>query len=352
MINFYPGPSRVYDSVPHHVAEAHTQGILSINHRSEEFMSLAYDCKAVIREKLSIPESFEIFFVSSATECWEIISQEYEGNSYHFYNGSFGEKWFEAAKKLKKGVIGYKFDHNKELRLGELDLSIESGTICITQNETSNGTAVSNKRLSKIRKKYPDHLIAIDATSSLAGKYLQFENGDLWFASVQKCFGLPAGLALMICSPKAVNRSLSEGENRHYNSLSGIIKNGRTNQTTHTPNVLAIYLLLKTLLERQEISKIDNQLNNRFEQIEALIGDKQQLHHLITNKKVKSETVLVYTGEQIVIEGLKRKAKENNIVLGNGYGEWKERTIRIANFPAILNKEMNKLLTFLDRNIS
>ena len=41
MISFYPGPSRIHDEVPRYVKDASTEGILSMNHRSDEFMKMS-----------------------------------------------------------------------------------------------------------------------------------------------------------------------------------------------------------------------------------------------------------------------------------------------------------------------
>ena len=41
MISFYPGPSRVYDEIPLYVKDAFKAGIMSINHRSDEFVQVA-----------------------------------------------------------------------------------------------------------------------------------------------------------------------------------------------------------------------------------------------------------------------------------------------------------------------
>jgi phosphoserine aminotransferase len=68
---------------------------------------------------------------------------------------------------------------------------------------------------------------------------------------------------------------------------------------------------------------------------------------LITNKKVRSETVIAIKGTVDEILILKQKAKKNNIILGNGYGIWKDTTFRIANFQAIEDWEFDKLKTLL-----
>lgn len=350
MISFYPGPSRVDQKIPLYVREAYDRGILSINHRSETFVKMYSQTIDLLKEKLNIPADYSILFTSSATECWEIIAQSLiETNSYHFYNGAFGKKWFEYTKKLKPAAIGYEFDIENELKTGELDLSSEPGVICITQNETSNGTQVENSRIAKLRKKYPNHLIAVDATSSMAGIQLDFLQADVWYASVQKCFGLPAGLGVMVCSPAAVEAAKKLNEKKHYNSLSFMIEMMEMRQTTLTPNVLGIYLLMRVMNKRKPIDKIEKKLHKRLKQYEELFDGNDKYTFLVENKKVRSETVVVIKGSKEDIEEIKEKAQDKGIVLGNGYGEYKESTFRIANFPALEKLEIKKLTKFLTK---
>ncbi|MTI40076.1 aminotransferase class V-fold PLP-dependent enzyme [Fulvivirga lutimaris] len=350
MITFYPGPSRVYDKVPKYVKEAFDEGILSINHRSPEFMSLLEHTNQLVKKKLNVPDDYQILYLSSATECWQVIAQSYDGLSYHFYNGAFGKKWFENTKKIKPLTIGYHYDMNKVLNISELDLSGKDGLICLTQNETSNGTCISNKRIAKIRKEYTDHIIAVDATSSLGGAKLNIENADIWYASVQKCFGLPAGMSVMICSPKALSRR--NESNKYYNSLNNIVDNASKSQTTHTPNVLNLYLLNKVLSSTKNVAKISQTLQERMKAYLEFFDSRVELKPLIANPKVRSETVLVLQGNPEMITKLKEEAREEGIILGNGYGEYKNGTFRIANFPAIKNKEVQALIEFLDKSIN
>ena len=90
MISFYPGPSRVHDEIPEYVKEACKKGILSINHRSPEFMAISEKTISLLRAKLEIPVDYTVLYTTSATECWEIIAQSVIGkSSYHFFNGAF-----------------------------------------------------------------------------------------------------------------------------------------------------------------------------------------------------------------------------------------------------------------------
>ena len=75
MITFYPGPSKVYPVVEHYLKQAFDEGVLSINHRSQTCMQITRSAIELLHQKLHIPEDYTIYFVSSATEVWEIIAQ-------------------------------------------------------------------------------------------------------------------------------------------------------------------------------------------------------------------------------------------------------------------------------------
>ena len=348
MISFYPGPSRVYNKIPDYVIEAYSEGILSVNHRSETFINLCSSTQKILRDNLKIPADYMIFFTSSATECWEIIAQSFPASfSYHFYNGAFGEKWFRYTKKLKKKSIGYNFPVENALNPESIDISAEAGIICITQNETSNGTAVSEKIIRKFREGYPDHLLAVDATSSLGGIHLPIDQADIWYASVQKCFGLPAGLGVMICSPNAMQAVLDQKENNHYNSLLYMREMMKDYQTTYTPNVLGIYLLKRTQEDGKDIFEIQKKLEKRAAKWYGIFDNSKALKPLVKSKKSRSTTVVTVSGKAEDIKAIKEKALAQGMILGNGYGDLKETTFRIANFPALKGKEVKQLRNFL-----
>ncbi len=74
-LSFYPGPSQLYPEVEGYLQDAYRSGILSMNHRSPAFMDMLSGILAAMHEKLAVPTDYEIYFTSSATECWEIVSQ-------------------------------------------------------------------------------------------------------------------------------------------------------------------------------------------------------------------------------------------------------------------------------------
>ncbi|GAL83030.1 phosphoserine aminotransferase [Sporocytophaga myxococcoides] len=352
MITFYPGPSKIYKQVKGFMNEAFDSGILSLNHRSSGFMELYKDCVQLIKNKLHLPEEYSVYFVSSATECWEIIAQSFiKEESFHLYNGAFGEKWQDTTRKLGLKTIGYRYNVNEVVHSEMLKGVSECDLIAVTQNETSNGTQIQNEQVSEIRTAFPEKLIAVDATSSMAGVFLDFSKADIWYASVQKCFGLPSGLALLLCSPKAVKKGLEIGSNKYYNSFVNLHENMLKYQTTHTPNILDIVLLKKVLESVPPIDKVDLRIKRQANDWYDFLSNIQSVQILVTEKQVRSDTVITLKGDVTHIKNLKEQSLKAGITLGNGYGTWKSDTFRIANFPAIDEQEIVQLKTFFKNTL-
>ncbi|QHW00992.1 aminotransferase class V-fold PLP-dependent enzyme [Spirosoma endbachense] len=338
MITFYPGPSKVYPQVADYAAEAVREGIVSLNHRSAGFMDIVKETVRLLHDKLAIPADYHIALVSSATECWEIVTQSLTVQaSLHPYSGAFGKKWAEYAYKIKPPI-----------ELNEADV------LCLVQNETSNGTQVTMETLAQFRRDFSSNegsaLIAVDSVSSMAGIQFDWTLADVWFASVQKCFGLPAGLAVLVYSPAALTRAQEIGENDHYNSLLFIHENFAKFQTPYTPNGLGIYLLMRVLQQIPPIAEVDAITKKRSAAWYSFFEQEMNtspFRLLIDNPAERSDTVIAVEGSEAAIKAIKQAAQQAGITLGNGYGDWKTTTFRIANFPAITDDEIETLKQFL-----
>ena len=276
--------------------------------------------------------------MSSATECWEIVAQSLtQYTSLHPYGGAFGQKWMEYAHRLKP-----------------VQPPRQADVLCIVQNETSNGTQVRMPVLGQFRRDFPDALIVVDAVSSMAGIAFDWLLADVWFASVQKCFGLPAGLAVLIYSPRALHRAEEINERAHYNSLLFLHENFTKFQTPYTPNGLGIYLLKCVLEHVPPIATIDRQTTQRaagwYQFFEHEMTDSP-FRLLVTDPLLRSDTVIAVEGAEVDISAIKHLAKQAGFLLGNGYGDWKNTTFRIADFPAISDEEIEALKRFFKSSL-
>jgi len=348
MITFAPGPSKVYDALPQYLQDAYAQGILSANHRSAVFMDLYRDTEQLFREKLNLPADYTLLFTSSATESWEIISQSLvEQSSYHLYSGSFGKKWLEYAQYILPATQGQKLGANESLPVDQLQLGSDVDLIAVTQNETANASQVPMSVLKALGQRFPEKMIAVDTTSSMGGIALDFSLADVWYASVQKCFGLPAGLGILLLSGKAKEKVARKGERGRYNSLSFMLENASSYQTHYTPNVLGIYLLNRVLQAMEPIAQVDAKLRARMAALEEVVKQSATFDLLVDNSATRSTTVLAVSGKEEAIVAVKKAAEKEGMQLGGGYGPLKSTSFRIANFPAITDAEFMRLVDFL-----
>ena len=350
MISFVPGPSKVYDALPRFMQDAYEKGILSANHRSAIFMNLYQETEVLMREKLHVPDDYKLLFTSSATENWEIITQSIvQTSSFHIYSGSFGKKWFDFARHIEPSTTALKIDADQEVDVDNLDIPDQADLIAITQNETSNATQVRMEVISALAHKFPGKMLAVDTTSSMAGIELDFSIADIWYASVQKCFGLPAGLGILMLSPKAIAKAHDKGERGRYNSLNFMLENAENYQTHYTPNVLGIYLLSRVLQDMPEIQHVDKMVRDRMDRLVNTVSQTAQLRMLVQNESTRSFTVMGITGKEEFISSVKKAAESEGMQMGSGYGPLKPTSFRIANFPAITPAEFDKLISFLKR---
>lgn len=351
MVSFYPGPSKVHPKSLEFIQEAYRSGIVSINHRSKTFENLYQDTEDILKAKWNIPKDYCLYFVSSATEAWEIVSHSIVINqSAHFYNGAFGQKWAQYNTCWHPESLNFSFEVQQHLsdyiQHAELNYST-ADTICLVQSETSNGTGQLIKRSDFSQN--PQAIIAVDATSSMGGIELPWMEADVWLASVQKCMGLPAGMGLLICSPNALERARSKGKKSKYNDLLFMEENRLKHQTHFTPNVLSIYLLNQMTHHLPNILTIHANTLAKSQLFEEFLNNFEQksCDFLIEDPSLRLPTVFTLAAKKTWMNGFFQAAEKQEIMLGKGYGLWNETTFRIANFPSHTTEDFNQLIEFI-----
>lgn len=340
MYNFYPGPSRIYPAVRDFAREAFESGILEKNHRSDDFMLLLKECIDLFKDRLNVPAGYKVFFTSSATECWEICAQSFLKDTLFYYNGAFGEKWKEYTGRITGRTEAYAFDIQEEPAVP----ASGGKDVALVANETSNGTSLSPGMIRKIRAE-TGGLLLIDVVSSLGGVDYDISQGDIWISSSQKCLGLPSGMGIMLVSPAALQRARELDDRRYYNSALFIESNFDRLQTPYTPNILAVYLLKRLLENLENVKVISERVSRRAADIYRFLENSEAGHPLIQNPAVRSATVVAVSCGSV--KRLHHYLSEHDVIMGKGYGLWKDSTYRIANFPAISDADFAVLFNLL-----
>jgi phosphoserine aminotransferase len=165
--------------------------------------------------------------------------------------------------------------------------------------------------------------------------------------------GIPAGLGIMICSPKALERAEKLGKKSHYNDVLLMEQNRQRFQTHYTPNVLGIYVLNRLTHLLPNIKQIDLQTRDKMKIWESFWEENHSwgLKCLIENPDLRLPTVLALQGDAETIQRIQQKCFAEEIELGKGYGEWQTNTVRIANFPSHTENDIQTLIKLLENEL-
>lgn len=346
-VDFAPGPSQLFFTVEDHTRRAFREGFLSISHRSKEFQNAYQRTVSNLRQLMAVPDHFQIAFTTSASEVWERSIQSLViDNCLHLVNGAFSKKFYEAALQQKKKANKIEVASGKGF--DPVEVSGEPELIALTHNETSTGVAMPLSFFADVRNKFPNALIIVDAVSSLPYPAFNFNHIDSVFFSVQKGFGMPAGLGVWIYNDRCLEKAkkvLAAGVNAgSYHNLLSLHDFTLKNQTPVTPNMLAIYTL--GYVAEDFLNRGIQVIRKETEYKSTLLYHTLQNHSLVKpfveDAAWRSRTVIIASCGEYT-EAIRQKLEAKGLYPGDGYGELKKSQLRFANFPAH-SKEQFELL--------
>lgn len=344
---FGVGPSQLHPIVPGGIRRALAEGLPSWSHRSDAFRREVSATVEALRAVLEIPRDHRVLFVGSATEAMERVVQGLVGGegpvssrSFHLVNGAFSRRFRTVSSNLGGRPDGLEVEEGAGYRLSDVTVPEPFDLLALTQNETSTGVALDPQGIADLARRHPHHLTVVDTVTAAPTAPLDLSAVDGAFLSVQKLFGLPAGLGVLVVAPRLVERvrerqraGLPVGGYMHIPALAA---SADRNETGSTPNMLAIRLLgdvARTFLERGiDVLRRDAGASaERIHQAASRAGwtpfPKREEDH--------SRTVLVF---RIPGEGggarEKVRLQARGFEVSSGYGPLKDQVVRIANFPA------------------
>lgn len=353
---FTPGPAELFPTFYQHLQTAMDEQLGSISHRSQRFRDIYKFTDEQLRILLNIPQSHGIFFTGSASEVWErMLFNCVEHESFHLVNGSFSRKFYDYANGL------HKFAHIIEKPFGEgfdatdVEIPEYAEVVCLTHNETSSGVQMRTTDMHKLKRKYPKKLFCVDTVSSSPYPDLDFGLIDSAFFSVQKAFGMPAGLGVWIASNSCLEKAerLQRYESMTigaHHTLPTLWKHYKTFETPATPNVLYIYILGKIAedFNRIGIENIRKQTEEKAKMLYKFLDDSDTYSPFVKEERHRSQTVIVANTKGASADII-ATVKKAGMIVGSGYGSLKESQIRIANFPAVSIDQVTTLIQELKK---
>lgn len=352
---FTPGPSQLYPTVTKHIGIALRDNIASVSHRGELFHEIYENTQISLRKLLKIPRKHRIFFLSSGTEAMERIIENTVGStSTHFVNGAFSERFWQIASSLGKKATKIVASEGAGFNLAGVKIDKNTELVCFTHNETSTGVTTALSDIYKIKKENRDILVAVDTVSSAPYANINYKYVDICFFSVQKGFGLPAGLGVVIVNPDVLKASEVLRRKNYpvgtYHSFGEISKYDQKFETPETPNVLAIYLLGKVAQDMLKIGmrRIRKEIENKADFLYSSCEGKEGLEPFVKDERFRSKTVIVLETKSDSLTIINR-LKKRGLVVGSGYKDFKSKHIRIANFPAHTLADFKRLIRELKK---
>lgn len=306
-----------------------------------------------MKKVLAVPFNYHVFFTASSLEAMERILQNcVYRQSFHFVNGAFSQKFYDFAWQLglkaekTEATFGQGFDFEK------IKIPRKTELICLAQNETSSGVALPMAEVYQLKKLYPDKLIALDIVSSAPYVKIDFSKIDLAFFSVQKGFGLPAGLAVLLVNNEAMAKAKFLAKKKSigtYHSFLSFLEYAKKGQSPETPNVLGIYLLGKVTEDmlKKGIGQIRQETEKKSKMIYNFFDQHQRFKPFVKNENYRSKTTIVIDAAGRSKE-IGERLKEKGAIIGRGYGKFKDQHIRLVNFPSQQINDVKTLLKLLE----
>ncbi|MFN4173812.1 MAG: aminotransferase class V-fold PLP-dependent enzyme [Parachlamydiaceae bacterium] len=343
LISFSAGPSYLSEKTLNALHDVVSSGFLSVSHRSEQFSEVSKMAIEGLRKNMRIPESYHIFYHPSSTTIWDTVLQNFVQNtSYHFVCGEFSKRFFDSAKYIGLNALSFDTPIGEIVDYKKAVIPKEAELITITHNETRSGLMWPMHVMREIKDAHPHALTAIDFCSSFGGMKFDWEAGDIWISSSQKCLSLPAGMGILIVNPKAVEKSKSVKRLiPDWRRLETMLYHMKKYQIFETPNSILIGTLA-ILMRDYDLEKTHDET---YRKAELLYNADLDWKPIISDYDWRSVT----TPHFIVDDSAKwhRVAKEHGFELGAMFGDYASKGFRIANFPNHTYEIMQRLIRAL-----
>ncbi|MBN2003302.1 MAG: alanine--glyoxylate aminotransferase family protein [Anaerolineae bacterium] len=341
---FIPGPTHVRDEI----LEAQTARM--IGHRSGDYSALQADITPKLQQLLYTKQPVFVY-ASSGTGVMEgSIRQAVLKRALVTVCGEFSSRWYEITKANGIPCDRVDVEPGQGFTPEMVEAALSKGdydALTITFNETSTGVMNPLKDIAaRVRAKYPDILILVDAVSAMAGVKIEVDAWDLdvVLASSQKCFALPPGLTVAAVSERALKRAEQVPNRGYYFDFIDMLKFYKKDQTPATPAISLLNALNKQLNDILS-EGLENRWSRHLAMAEIVRAWGRKYWEMFPNERFLSNTVSTITNTRgINVADMNKELGKRGASISNGYGPLKEKTFRIAHMGDLTVADIEWLL--------
>ncbi len=331
---YIPGPTEVREDVIDAMAEP------MFGHRMDRMTDLYTTIVEDTKEFLDTDNEV-VILTGSGTEFWEASTLNLvDENILVPTCGRFSERHANVAERLGKDVDRLEYDWGQAIKPADIRETLEQSdthydVVATVMNESSTGVRNPIEEIGDVVAEYPDTYFVVDAVSSLGGDAVDIDdhNIDVIFASSQKAFAMPPGLAICVVSDDAYERELETDSASWYGGFQRTIdyyeRKGQTHSTPAIPIMLAYRKQMKHMLEEGHDAR-----DERHREMAEYTREWARDHFdMFPEAGYESQTVscIENTQDIDVAATIEAVSEEYDFVFSNGYGsQLGEKTFRIG----------------------
>jgi predicted phosphoserine aminotransferase len=351
---YIPGPVHTCDDILNALSG------YPLGHRAPEYSQLHEEVVTMLKQLLFTEQN--VFLVSSSgSGIWEASIRNCIQRDEKVLNigcGAFSDKYHGVTKSCEREADMVAIEWGKECTVADIDAALAKdnyAAVTVVHNETSTGVTNDIEAIGKmIHEKYPNTLFFVDSVSGMAGLPLKFDQWhiDVVFASMQKAFGVPPGLAVCVVSDRALAKSEMVPGRGYYFDFQEYKKMAAKNQTPQTPAIPQIMALHKRC-EMLIAEGMENVWARHKAMADYVRSWATENFELFAPEGCRSNTLTTITNTKgIDIKKVNAALfKKHGWVFGNGYGKLKDKTFRIATMGDVTIDDLKQFTSWIDAEI-
>ena len=337
---FVPGPT----NVPNEVLSAIHRPME--DHRSPNLPNFTLPLFEDLKKVFQTTSGQVFIFPASGTGGWEAALQNTLSAGDKVLASRFGQfshLWIDMCERLQLDVIvedvewgkGVPVERYQEILAADTDHSIKA--VLVTHNETATGVTsdVAAVRRALDATKHPA-LLYVDGVSSIASIDFRMDEWgiDLAVSGSQKGFMLPAGLAIVAVSQKALKARANAELSRCFFDFNDMIATNKTGYFPYTPAMPMLHGLRAAVdcLLREGLNNVFARHYHLAEGVRRAVKQGWGLQLCAKSPQWESDTVTTILLPES-IDGaavVKRAATEYNLALGAGLSQLAGKAFRIG----------------------
>ncbi len=245
--NFSPGPAtlpgEVLQQAAKDVIDFQNTGIslIEISHRSKEFMAVADEAEANLRELLQIPQNYKVLFLQGgASSQFFMIPMNLLGKqkkATYLNTGTWAKKSIKEARLFGDITVPFSSEEdsfNRVPRPEEYEIAPDSEYLYFVSNNTIYGTQFS-------QMPETDKMLISDMSSDILSRPIEVSKFGIIFAGAQKNLG-PAGVTIVI-----IREDLLDNTPENTPTMLSYKTHAEKGSMFNTPPCFAIYAVGEVL---------------------------------------------------------------------------------------------------------